>query len=64
MWTNEEAGEAGQLTTVTFVAEGAATLLTLTERYPDAAARAEAEANGSVACFGEMFDQLDALLHT
>ena len=62
VWTNEEAGEAGQVTTVTLDEQDGATRITLHELYPTAAALDEAVASGSTSCFGETFDQLDAVL--
>jgi uncharacterized protein YndB with AHSA1/START domain len=62
-WTNEEGGENGQVTTVTFEEKGGKTLLVLTERYPSKAALDEAIASGSTSGdMSETFDQLEALL--
>ncbi len=64
VWTNDEAGEDGPLTTVTFEARGAQTLVVLQERYASKAALDEAIASGSTSGFTETFDQLDELLAT
>lgn len=62
VWTNEEAGEAGSVTTVTFEDLGARTKLVLHERYPTKAALDEAIASGSTSGMGETLDQLGELL--
>ena len=62
VWTNEEAGEAGQVTTVTFEEKGGKTLLVMHDRYPSKAALDEAIASGSTGGTWETFEQLDALL--
>jgi uncharacterized protein YndB with AHSA1/START domain len=62
-WTNEEGGENGQVTTVTFDEKAGKTLLVLTELYPSKAALDEAIASGSTSGdMTETFDQLEALL--
>lgn len=62
VWTNEEAGDAGSVTTVTFEERGSQTLLVLRDVYPTKEALDEAIASGSVSGYGETFEQLDALL--
>jgi uncharacterized protein YndB with AHSA1/START domain len=62
VWTNDEAGEAGAVTTVTFEDKGAATLVVVRELYPSKAALDEALASGSTTGWGEQFEQLDALV--
>jgi uncharacterized protein YndB with AHSA1/START domain len=64
VWTNEEGGEDGAVTTVTFEADGDKTLLTLSDLYPSKEALDEAIASGSTGGFGEQFEQLDELLDT
>jgi uncharacterized protein YndB with AHSA1/START domain len=64
VWTNEEGGEDGAVTTVTFEAQGDKTLLTLSDLYPSKEALDEAIASGSTSAFGEQFEQLDELLDT
>ena len=64
-WTNEEGGEDGAVTTVTFEEKGGKTLLVLTDRYPSKAALDEAIASGSTSGdMSETLDQLEALLTT
>jgi uncharacterized protein YndB with AHSA1/START domain len=63
VWTNEEGGDGGPVTTVTFEEKGGKTLLVMQELYPskealDAAGTAAADA------MGELFGQLDELLVT
>jgi uncharacterized protein YndB with AHSA1/START domain len=62
VWTNEEAGGTGQVTTVTFKDEGDKTLLVMHDRYPSKKALEEAIASGSTSGMDETFDQLDELL--
>jgi uncharacterized protein YndB with AHSA1/START domain len=62
VWTNEEQGDGGQVTAVSFEARGGTTLLRMRETYPSAAALDDAVASGSTSGFAESFDQLDALL--
>ena len=61
VWTNEESGDDGAVTTVTFADQGGKTLLTLSELYPTKEACDEA-IQGSAAGLPEQFAQLDALL--
>jgi uncharacterized protein YndB with AHSA1/START domain len=62
VWTNEEAGEAGQVTTVTFEAQGAKTLVVMHDLYPSKEALDEALASESTNWNDETFAQLDAVL--
>jgi uncharacterized protein YndB with AHSA1/START domain len=62
VWTNEEGGEGGTVTTVTFKERGAETQVVLHDLYPSKQALDEAIASGSTSGFGESFEQLDALL--
>ena len=62
VWTNEEAGEGGQVTTVTFEEKGGKTLLVMHDRYPSKEALDEAIASGSTGGSWETFEQLDTLL--
>lgn len=64
VWTNEEAGEAGQVTTATFTEEGKQTHLVMHDLYPSKEALDEALASGSTGGSPETFDQLDELLAT
>jgi uncharacterized protein YndB with AHSA1/START domain len=59
VWSNDEAGDAGQTTTVTFEALGDKTRVVLTEVYPTKAALDEAMSNGSLDGLREQFDQLE-----
>lgn len=61
VWTNEEAGGDGAVTTVTFEKQGGKTLLVLSELYPTKEACDEA-IQGSAAGLPEQFGQLDVLL--
>ena len=62
IWTNEEGGEEGAVTTVTFEERGDETMVVLRDLYPSKKALDEAVASGSISGFGEQFEQLDALL--
>ncbi|MDF0541789.1 SRPBCC family protein [Sphingobium sp. H39-3-25] len=62
VWTNEEAGESGAVTTVTFEERGGETLVVMHDLYPSKEALDETVASGSASGFSETFDQLDALL--
>ena len=60
-WTNEEAGDGGPVTTVTFEEKSGRTLLVLSELYPSKEAL-DAAGTGAADALGEMFEQLDELL--
>jgi uncharacterized protein YndB with AHSA1/START domain len=60
-WTNEEGGEDGPVTTVTFEEKGGKTLLVLHELYPSKKAL-DAVGTGAADAMGEQFQQLDELL--
>jgi uncharacterized protein YndB with AHSA1/START domain len=62
VWTNEEAGEAGAVTTVTFEDRGAQTRVVLTDLYPTKEALDEAIQSGSAGGYPEQFEQLDRFL--
>jgi uncharacterized protein YndB with AHSA1/START domain len=64
VWTNEEGGEGGAVTTVTFEERGAETLVVKHDLYPSKEALDDAIASGSTGGCGEMFEQLDELLVT
>jgi len=64
VWTNEEGGEDGAVTTVTFEETGDETLVVMHDRYPSQEALDGAIASGSTCGFGESFAQLDDLLAT
>jgi uncharacterized protein YndB with AHSA1/START domain len=60
VWTNEEAGDNGQVTTVTFEEKGGKTLLVMHELYPSK--EALDEGSGSTGGMDETFNQLEELL--
>jgi uncharacterized protein YndB with AHSA1/START domain len=60
-WTNDEGGEGGAVTTVTFEDKGGKTLVVLRESYPSKAAL-DAAGTGAAEAMVETFDQLDELL--
>ncbi|MCL4817741.1 MAG: SRPBCC family protein [Vicinamibacteria bacterium] len=62
VWTNEEGGENGQVTTVTFEERDGRTRLVMRELYPSKEALDEAVASGSTSGNSESFLQLDDLL--
>jgi uncharacterized protein YndB with AHSA1/START domain len=61
VWTNEEGGENGSVTTVTFEEKGGKTLLVMSELYPTKEAF-EAAGTGAADATHETFAQLDELL--
>ena len=60
-WTNDEGGEGGSVTTVTFEEKGGKTLVILRETYPSKEAL-DAAGTGAAEAMYETFDQLDELL--
>jgi uncharacterized protein YndB with AHSA1/START domain len=64
VWTNDESGEDGAVTTVTLAESGDKTLLVLHELYRSKEARDAALASGAYAGMGETFGQLDEVLVT
>src|SRR5574338_1106721 len=60
-WTNEEGGEGGSVTSVTFEERGGQTLVVLRETYPSKEAL-DAAGTGAADALVETFDQLDELL--
>jgi uncharacterized protein YndB with AHSA1/START domain len=62
-WTNEEAGEGGPVTTVTFEEKGGKTLLVMHELYSSKEAL-DAAGTGAADAMVETFAQLDELLVT
>jgi uncharacterized protein YndB with AHSA1/START domain len=62
VWTNEEGGESGSVTTVTFEEKSGKTLLVMRDLYPTKEALDAAVASGSTGGMCETLDQLDALL--
>src|SRR5262245_13276457 len=63
VWTNEEGGESGPVTTVTFEEKDGKTLLVLHELYPSKEAL-DAAGTGAADATPEQFGQLDELLVT
>jgi uncharacterized protein YndB with AHSA1/START domain len=63
VWTNDEGGEDGPVTTVTFEERGGKTLVVMQERYPSKEAL-DAAGTGAADVTSETFDQLDELLAT
>ena len=64
VWTNEEGGEDGPVTTVTFEERGAETLVVMRDLYSSKEALDAAIASGSTGAASETFEQLDELLGT
>ena len=64
VWTNDEGGDGGAVTTVTFEEKDDRTLVVMHDLYPSKEALDAAIASGSTSGFGETFDQLDELLVT
>ena len=62
VWTNDEGGDGGAVTTVTFEEKGGKTLLVMHDLYPSKEALDGAIASGSTGGMGETFEQLDELL--
>ena len=62
-WTNDEGGEGGPVTTVTFEEKGGKTLVVMRDLYPSKEAL-DAAGTGAADAMGETFDQLDELLVT
>ena len=63
VWTNDEGGDGGAVTTVTFEEQGGKTLLVLRELYPSKEAL-DAAGTGAADALVETFGQLDELLVT
>jgi len=63
VWTNDEGGEGGPVTTVTFEEKGGKTLLVMHELYPSKEAL-DAAGTGAADAMPEQFEQLDELLVT
>lgn len=61
VWTNEEGGESGSVTTVTLTETDGRTLLVLSELYPSREAL-DADGGGATEAMRETFGQLDDLL--
>ena len=64
VWTNDEGGEGGAVTTVTFQEEGGKTLLAVHNLYPSKEALDGEIACGATSGMPETLDQLDELIVT
>lgn len=64
VWTNDEGGETGAITTVTFEEKGGETLVVMHDLYPSKEALDAAIASESTGAPVEQFEQLDELLIT
>jgi uncharacterized protein YndB with AHSA1/START domain len=62
VWTNEEAGEPFQVSTVTFEERDGRTLLVVTDLYPSKEALDEALATDATGALPLQFEQLDVVL--
>jgi uncharacterized protein YndB with AHSA1/START domain len=62
VWTNDEGGEDGQVTTVTFEDKGDATQVVVRELYPSKEALDEAMASDATSGWEGQFEQLDDLI--
>lgn len=62
VWTNDEGGAPGPVTTATFEQQGDETLFVLHDLYPSKEALDAAIASHATSGFGEQFEQLDVLL--
>jgi uncharacterized protein YndB with AHSA1/START domain len=60
-WTNDEGGEGGSVTTVTFEEQGGTTLVVVHERYASKEAL-DAAGTGAAEALAETFEQLEELL--
>ena len=64
VWTNDEGGEGGAVTTVTFEENDGVTLVVVHDLHPSKEALDGAIASGSTGGWGEQFEQLDDLIVT
>jgi uncharacterized protein YndB with AHSA1/START domain len=62
VWTNDEGGDGGPVTTVTFEDKDGGTLVVMHDLYPSKEALDGAMASGSTGACEEMFEQLDGML--
>jgi uncharacterized protein YndB with AHSA1/START domain len=62
VWTNDEGGDGGPVTTATFEEVGGKTLLVMHDLYASKEALDAAMESGEKSCMGETCEQLDALL--
>jgi uncharacterized protein YndB with AHSA1/START domain len=64
VWTNDEAGDAGQVTTVTFQETDGKTRVVMHDLYPSKEALDAAVASGSLEGAVAQFEQLEAFVAT
>jgi uncharacterized protein YndB with AHSA1/START domain len=64
VWTNDEGGESGPVTTATFEERAGKTLVVVHDLYPSKEALDAAIASGSTGGLSETLDQLDELVVT
>ena len=64
VWTNDEGGDGGAVTTVTFEERGGKTLLVMHDLYPSKEALDGAIASGATSGMPETLEQLDELVDT
>jgi uncharacterized protein YndB with AHSA1/START domain len=64
VWTNDEGGDGGAVTTVTFDEKGGKTLVVMQDLYPSKEALDDAIASGATGGMPETFEQLDELVVT
>jgi uncharacterized protein YndB with AHSA1/START domain len=64
VWTNEESGDAGQITTATFDEKNGQTLVVVHDLYPSKEALDAALASGETGGLSETLDQLEELVAT
>jgi uncharacterized protein YndB with AHSA1/START domain len=62
VWTNDEGGEGGAITTVTFEEKAGKTLVTLRDLHPSKQALDDTIASGATSGFDESFGQLDEVI--
>lgn len=62
VWTNDEAGDSGPVTTLTLEEKSGKTLIVLHDLYPSKEALDASLESGEKSGMGETFDQLDELL--
>jgi uncharacterized protein YndB with AHSA1/START domain len=62
VWTNDEGGEAGPVTTVTFSEKDGRTVVVMSDLHPSKESLDAAIESGSTSGFSETFDQLDEFL--
>jgi uncharacterized protein YndB with AHSA1/START domain len=62
VWTNEEGGEGGQVTTVTFAPDGEGTRLTVSDKFPSKEALDAEIGSGAMEGMPEQLKQLEAFL--